>query len=540
MSVKGGRLAGFGAVVVVLIVALQGLAMSPSAAATYQVTCSTSGFGCATGGYGPQNLGWPDKYYGQSWQAGLVHNCTRYAAFKLQQNGLGDPGSSFGNAYQWDDRIRARYGADKVNGTPAVGAIAQWDSFPGDGGFGHVAYVEEVGPDYIRVTDDSSGGGTTSKIIPVGHGRWPSSFIHLTGPPPNPDRDGDGTPDTTDRCPDQPGPTNTGGCPDTDSDGVADLDDRCPQMNGLPGLTGCPESEVNPMQGNASDFSGDGKADYCRRVGGTNGVNSFVACTLSTGTGFGKTVLSPVLDWGYDTGRAWVDATGDGKADYCRVVGSTNGQDSKVACTLSTGTGFGTTITSPAIDWGYDTGRAWVDFNGDSKSDYCRRVGGTNGVNSFVACTLSTGTGFGRTVLSPVLDWGYDTGRAWVGHSIQSPSQPSPPGPVPVPSDPGSPGPEPVSPTPPGGTRQQSIRIKAKPVKKASRLAINASPDRPRIRIQIRQRTSGGRLKVLMTRTLQPPHNTKIVNVGPGFYRVFAPSQKNLTAGKSRVVRIRR
>ena len=432
MSVKGGRLAGFGAVVVVLIVALQGLAMSPSAAATYQVTCSTSGFGCATGGYGPQNLGWPDKYYGQSWQAGLVHNCTRYAAFKLQQNGLGDPGSSFGNAYQWDDRIRARYGADKVNGTPAVGAIAQWDSFPGDGGFGHVAYVEEVGPDYIRVTDDSSGGGTTSKIIPVGHGRWPSSFIHLTGPPPNPDRDGDGTPDTTDRCPDQPGPTNTGGCPDTDSDGVADLDDRCPQMNGLPGLTGCPESEVNPMQGNASDFSGDGKADYCRRVGGTNGVNSFVACTLSTGTGFGKTVLSPVLDWGYDTGRAWV------------------------------------------------------------------------------------------------------------GHSIQSPSQPSPPGPVPVPSDPGSPGPEPVSPTPPGGTRQQSIRIKAKPVKKASRLAINASPDRPRIRIQIRQRTSGGRLKVLMTRTLQPPHNTKIVNVGPGFYRVFAPSQKNLTAGKSRVVRIRR
>ena len=580
------------------------------------------------------------------------------------------------------------------------------------------------------------------------------------------DRDSDGTPDASDRCPDQAGPTNTGGCPDTDGDAVADLDDLCRYMSGLPGLYGCPESEVNPMQVKASDFNGDSKADYCRRVGGTNGVNSFVACTLSTGTGFGKTALSPVLDWGYDTGRAWVDATGDGKADYCRVVGSTNGQDSKlactlstnggfgatitsptidwgyetgrawvdfngdskadycrrvggtngvnsfvactlstgtgfgktalspvldwgydtgrawvdatgdgkadycrvvgstngqdsklactlstnggfgatitsptidwgyetgrawvdfngdskadycrrvggtngvnsfVACTLSTGTGFGktalspvldwgydtgrawvdatgdgkadycrvvgstngqdsklactlstnggfgATITSPTIDWGYETGRAWVDFNGDSKADYCRRVGGTNGVNSFVACTLSTGTGFGKTALSPVLDWGYDTGRAWVGHSIQAPSQtgsprpdpaPSVPGtPSPAPSDPGTTGPEPVSTTPPGGVRQQSIRIKAKAVKKASRLAINANPDRPRIRIQIRQRTSRGRWKDLMTRTLHSPHNTLVINVDAGFYRVFAPSQKHLTAGKSRVVRIRR
>jgi len=162
------------------------------------------------------------------------------------------------------------------------------------------------------------------------------------------------------------------------------------------------------------DFNGDGKADYCRRVGNVNLQSSYVSCTLSTGNGFGATVTSGVVDWGYDTGREWVDFNGDGKADYCRRVGNVNLQSSYVSCTLSTGSGFGATVTSGVVDWGYDAGRKWVDFDGDGKADYCRRVGDVNLQSSYVSCTLSTGSGFDGTVTSGVVDWGYDTGVAWV------------------------------------------------------------------------------------------------------------------------------
>ncbi len=118
--------------------------------------------------------------------------------------------------------------------------------------------------------------------------------------------------------------------------------------------------------------------------------SSRVSCTLSTGTGFGATLTSGVLDWGYVAGTAWADANGDGRADYCRPVGNVNLQSSYVECTLSTGTGFGATVMSNVLDWGYDTGRAWVDANADGKADYCRRVGSVNFVSSRVQCTLST------------------------------------------------------------------------------------------------------------------------------------------------------
>jgi hypothetical protein len=162
------------------------------------------------------------------------------------------------------------------------------------------------------------------------------------------------------------------------------------------------------------DFNGDGKADYCRVTGTTNGQSSYATCTLSAGTAFVHTIISAVIDWGYEAGRAWVDFNGDGRADYCRIVGSTNGQSSAVACTLSAGEGFGQTIVSGVIDWGHEAGRAWVDINGDSLPDYCRRVGDVNNQSSSIACTLSTGTGFGQTITSGVIDWGYDAGRAWV------------------------------------------------------------------------------------------------------------------------------
>jgi hypothetical protein len=209
------------------------------------------------------------------------------------------------------------------------------------------------------------------------------------------------------------------------------------------------------MPARSSDFNGDGRADYCRRVGELNGQRSQVACTVSTGTGFGPTHTSPVIDWGYETGRAWADFNGDSKTDYCRVVGEHNGQRSHVACTLSTGTGFGPTHTSPVIDWGYHTMRAWTDFNGDGRADYCRRVGGTNGIDSHLACTVSTGTGFGPTHTSPVIDWGYETGRAWAGNQIRYPKPSAP---------------RPVAPTPGAGGAQRPGGGPSNPAKAPSRI----------------------------------------------------------------------
>jgi YD repeat-containing protein len=162
-----------------------------------------------------------------------------------------------------------------------------------------------------------------------------------------------------------------------------------------------------PVDRSWVDVNGDGRADYCRVVGG--GDNQRVRCLLSTGTGFGQDILSPVIDWGFQGTRAWVDVNGDGKADFCRLVGGDG--NSHVSCLLFTGVGFGADILSPNIDWGFPEGRAWVDVNGDGKSDYCRVVGG--GSNQRIRCLLSTGHGFGADVLSPILDWGFPGSRSW-------------------------------------------------------------------------------------------------------------------------------
>ena len=68
---------------------------------------------------------------------------------------------------------------------------------------------------------------------------------------PAPDRDGDGTPDLDDQCPDTPGPAAFAGCPDSDGDGIADPKDNCPQQAGPIENKGCP----------LADTDGDGVLD---------------------------------------------------------------------------------------------------------------------------------------------------------------------------------------------------------------------------------------------------------------------------------------
>jgi RHS repeat-associated protein len=116
-------------------------------------------------------------------------------------------------------------------------------------------------------------------------------------------------------------------------------------------------------------------------------------------TGFSTEETTSVsLDWGRDHGKQWADFNGDGKADFCRVVG--NGGE--VRCALSTGSGFGPTEISGYLDTGDDNiGRQWADFDGDGRADFCRWNGGRG------QCNLSTGTGLDAVTYSTDQYWGF-------------------------------------------------------------------------------------------------------------------------------------
>ena len=61
------------------------------------------------------------------------------------------------------------------------------------------------------------------------------------------DTDRDGIPDEQDKCPNEAGPKENGGCPDKDSDGdgIVDRKDKCPDKAGPPEREGCPEEDAD-------------------------------------------------------------------------------------------------------------------------------------------------------------------------------------------------------------------------------------------------------------------------------------------------------
>lgn len=75
-------------------------------------------------------------------------NCTSYVAWKSAQKGLKLSGKgSMGNGGQWAANAH-RYGL-KTGDTPKRGAFAVWET----GGFGHVAYVEDVEGNNVIVSE---------------------------------------------------------------------------------------------------------------------------------------------------------------------------------------------------------------------------------------------------------------------------------------------------------------------------------------------------------------------------------------------------
>jgi YD repeat-containing protein len=144
-----------------------------------------------------------------------------------------------------------------------------------------------------------------------------------------------------------------------------------------------------------ADVNGDGKLDFCRIVG--TSPNTTLRCTLSAGTGFGQEINSSTTLSAGNPGQTWVDVNGDGKADFCRVVGS--GPFTNLICAISTGADFAAAQISTTAFVDVGGGGAWVDFNGDGKADFCRVIG-TGPFNLRCTLTNSAGTGFDATEIT--------------------------------------------------------------------------------------------------------------------------------------------
>ena len=166
------------------------------------------------------------------------------------------------------------------------------------------------------------------------------------------------------------------------------------------------------------DFNGDKHLDLCRTTAtafeGGRAVGRLVV-TLSSGDEFerranGRTLQSDPVDPGYDEGRGWVDFNGDGKADYCRVVGVVGSYGLK--CTFSNGTGFDKKellMTGARFKPGDTVGRDWIDWDGDGLPDYVRALGPKG-----LAVTFGAKSDFGETVESDsTLDAGAPDSRLW-------------------------------------------------------------------------------------------------------------------------------
>ena len=99
------------------------------------------------------------------------------------------------------------------------------------------------------------------------------------------DRDGDGIPDSIDRCPDQPedfdGFQDDDGCPDydNDNDGVPDSEDRCPNTPGPASNAGCPVLDGDGIPDNL-DSDKDGVPDTLDRCPNTPGPAENAGCPV--------------------------------------------------------------------------------------------------------------------------------------------------------------------------------------------------------------------------------------------------------------------
>ena len=141
------------------------------------------------------------------------------------------------------------------------------------------------------------------------------------------------------------------------------------------------------------DFNGDGKQDHCA-LGYSREGKYAVLCAIQGSDAEFKMVTLFLNDYGWNGDRYWIDANGDGKTDFCRVIN----YNTRLRCSYSNGTKFYDHFNSGYINIGY--WRSPADINGDGAIDFCRLL--DEGHEQIFRCLLSkqgTTLGFGDDII---------------------------------------------------------------------------------------------------------------------------------------------
>jgi surface antigen len=118
--------------------------------------------------------GWAVNMMFMHWRMYRGHNCTNYVAWRLTRDGVPEPSYLLGNAVDWAGRAKSH--GVPVDSTPEVGAVGAWS------GRNHIVYVDQVGSDFLLLTEDSYSQKKFRRFIAYkGERSYPTKFIHFQG-----------------------------------------------------------------------------------------------------------------------------------------------------------------------------------------------------------------------------------------------------------------------------------------------------------------------------------------------------------------------
>lgn len=133
-------------------------------------------------------------------------------------------------------------------------------------------------------SDEPKVDSTNAKILIAG-----ASLEIGIAHPKTEDKDGDGVLDAKDKCPDEAGTAEAGGCPDADQDGLADPDDKCPDKAGPAKTGGCPDRDrdgITDDKDKCPEQAGPVPSEGCPDADGDAVVDAQDKCPLEPGSPF--------------------------------------------------------------------------------------------------------------------------------------------------------------------------------------------------------------------------------------------------------------
>jgi surface antigen len=163
-----------GSILAAVLTAAALVVIAPPAANSSVLLCS----GVSNKDVAKCDPGWAANMHLMHWRMYSGHNCTNYVAYRLKRDGVPMPSYRLGNADTWAPNAR-RHGV-LVDSRPTVGSVGAWP------GRRHIVYVDEVGSNYLIISEDNWPGyypkGMYRKLkVFKGERGYPTQFIHFKG-----------------------------------------------------------------------------------------------------------------------------------------------------------------------------------------------------------------------------------------------------------------------------------------------------------------------------------------------------------------------